>query len=103
MFICVFFLYNLFSFFFFFFQAEDGIRDLTVTGVQTCALPISRGRPTCAGSRRSCLRSGRPFGASRRPETSSGGSAFHVTSSTHTPQKSRFDAGQSRLPFKGPA
>src|SRR6266496_5028304 len=27
--------------FFFFFQAEDGIRDLYVTGVQTCALPIS--------------------------------------------------------------
>src|SRR5438874_2975185 len=26
----------------FFFQAEDGIRDLYVTGVQTCALPISR-------------------------------------------------------------
>src|SRR2546430_17431141 len=36
---------------FFFFQAEDGIRDLTVTGVQTCALPIwanfdSVGSPT---------------------------------------------------------
>src|SRR5207245_5425196 len=30
-----------FLFFFFFFQAEDGIRDATVTGVQTCALPIS--------------------------------------------------------------
>src|SRR2546430_3546764 len=30
-----------FYWFFFFFQAEDGIRDLTVTGVQTCALPIS--------------------------------------------------------------
>src|SRR2546430_7733679 len=30
----------------FFFQAEDGIRDLTVTGVQTCALPI------CANWRR---------------------------------------------------
>src|SRR2546430_10877190 len=30
---------------FFFFQAEDGIRDLTVTGVQTCALPISRFTP----------------------------------------------------------
>src|SRR5207245_4379868 len=28
--------------FFFFFQAEDGIRDATVTGVQTCALPIWR-------------------------------------------------------------
>src|SRR3712207_6979844 len=27
-------------FFFFFFQAEDGIRDIGVTGVQTCALPI---------------------------------------------------------------
>src|SRR5437762_11165757 len=26
----------------FFFQAEDGIRDTSVTGVQTCALPISR-------------------------------------------------------------
>src|SRR5260370_29210614 len=36
---------------FFFFQAEDGIRDSSVTGVQTCALPIcpaqpSRGRGT---------------------------------------------------------
>src|SRR5947208_7763380 len=31
----------MFSFFFFFFQAEDGIRDDLVTGVQTCALPIS--------------------------------------------------------------
>src|SRR5690554_7038401 len=29
------------AFFFFFFQAEDGIRDADVTGVQTCALPIS--------------------------------------------------------------
>src|SRR2546430_12899268 len=31
---------------FFFFQAEDGIRDLTVTGVQTCALPIFAGNAT---------------------------------------------------------
>src|SRR2546422_4661747 len=30
--------------FFFFFQAEDGIRDVAVTGVQTCALPISSRR-----------------------------------------------------------
>src|SRR3712207_7693650 len=29
------------SFLYFFFQAEDGIRDIGVTGVQTCALPIS--------------------------------------------------------------
>src|SRR3989454_3523866 len=33
---------------FFFFQAEDGIRDYKVTGVQTCALPIS-GRPDALG------------------------------------------------------
>src|ERR1017187_10919923 len=39
-------------FFFFFFQAEDGIRDTSVTGVQTCALPIwhrSLGRRRAAG------------------------------------------------------
>src|SRR5437764_2783352 len=41
---------------FFFFQAEDGIRDTSVTGVQTCALPIS---PAFAGAtaspaRRAC-------------------------------------------------
>src|SRR2546422_8099448 len=30
---------------FFFFQAEDGIRDVAVTGVQTCALPICAPRP----------------------------------------------------------
>src|SRR3712207_8186465 len=32
-----------FVLFFFFFQAEDGIRDIGVTGVQTCALPIYAG------------------------------------------------------------
>src|SRR3712207_6870838 len=32
-------------FIFFFFQAEDGIRDIGVTGVQTCALPISADEP----------------------------------------------------------
>src|SRR5258708_13230822 len=38
--IVIFYMY-LFIVFFFFFQAEDGIRDDLVTGVQTCALPIS--------------------------------------------------------------
>src|SRR5438093_5163402 len=38
---CVFFFFfSCFLSFFFFFQAEDGIRDWSVTGVQTCALPI---------------------------------------------------------------
>src|SRR5256884_5805336 len=31
---------SVYMLFFFFFQAEDGIRDVAVTGVQTCALPI---------------------------------------------------------------
>src|SRR5690606_39370564 len=34
----------------FFFQAEDGIRDFHVTGVQTCALPISESRPAIAST-----------------------------------------------------
>src|SRR5947208_3709011 len=36
--------FSRFLYLFFFFQAEDGIRDDLVTGVQTCALPISSGR-----------------------------------------------------------
>src|SRR5258706_7874258 len=47
--------------FFFFFQAEDGIRDWSVTGVQTCALPISS---TSAGTGKS--RSRNSFGRRRR-------------------------------------
>src|SRR5690349_22083308 len=48
----LFFSFELFFFFFFFFQAEDGIRDLYVTGVQTCALPISVSTlPNSAGLR----------------------------------------------------
>src|SRR5256885_4271092 len=38
---------------FFFFQAEDGIRDYKVTGVQTCALPICRAREFIQALRRS--------------------------------------------------
>src|SRR5205085_6569810 len=52
-------------FFFFFFQAEDGIRDLTVTGVQTCALPISF-----------------PSGSARRPGRS--GSATPIPTGTRS-------------------
>src|SRR5712664_4785759 len=57
-------------FFFFFFQAEDGIRDLIVTGVQTCALPISdvRRRPGISGQVR---RRSRARGARRSEEHTS--------------------------------
>src|SRR2546430_3022367 len=40
----------------FFFQAEDGIRDLTVTGVQTCALPICDFRAELEGWLQNTLR-----------------------------------------------
>src|SRR5256886_10627335 len=49
----------------FFFQAEDGIRDLTVTGVQTCALPISY-RASRPGSKPA-----RPVGAAANERTRS--------------------------------
>src|SRR6267378_3752570 len=47
---------------FFFFQAADGIRDLYVTGVQTCALPISPAGVLGGEDRR---RAGVPAGAAR--------------------------------------
>src|SRR5882762_11182070 len=48
---CFFFFFQslIFLICFFFFQAEDGIRDSSVTGVQTCALPISITRESCEG------------------------------------------------------
>src|SRR2546430_14520727 len=49
--------------FFFFFQAEDGIRDLTVTGVQTCALPISGAVTPGSDSARGVQRIARSAGA----------------------------------------
>src|SRR3712207_8558481 len=48
---------KLFAVFFFFFQAEDGIRDIGVTGVQTCALPISRIRCPIPNSLGACTTS----------------------------------------------
>src|SRR5438270_10245186 len=59
---------------FFFFQAEDGIRDLTVTGVQTCALPIWQrpdrtraGRRATASASSGLSRQTRPTTAIRTP------------------------------------
>src|SRR5260221_9003435 len=61
--------------FFFFFQAEDGIRDHCVTGVQTCALPICRSRaplrlvPFCLATEYVCLAAGSKAGGPRRRRT----------------------------------
>src|SRR2546421_5890647 len=66
-------------FIFFFFQAEDGIRDLIVTGVQTCALPISN--------------TGSPQSSSKAVQASPYWSAWPVTrSEEHTSElQSRSD------------
>src|SRR5438105_8436768 len=58
-----------FMFFFFFFQAEDGIRDPLVTGVQTCALPIWPGSARRAGSRRRSKGSAGAARSSASPRT----------------------------------
>src|SRR3712207_9573186 len=68
-----------YSIFLIFFQAEDGIRDIGVTGVQTCALPIS-GRvgghgldpsPSAAGGSLSSSASGSGHTPASRPSASS--------------------------------
>src|SRR2546428_13900184 len=59
--------------FFFFFQAEDGIRDLIVTGVQTCALPILRESRATAFPARAQKR--RPGAAARRVRPARSGRA----------------------------
>src|SRR5256885_6700490 len=71
---------------FFFFQAEDGIRDYKVTGVQTCALPISAA--ACQGMNRSetitskpeagAARYRRPSSTTRRTPPCSSRRAFQV-------------------------
>src|SRR2546430_11746037 len=72
---------------FFFFQAEDGIRDLTVTGVQTCALPIScdpgvRLRARSAGRRPTVLKMARP-----------------VTGSTADRKSTRLNSSHSQISY----
>src|SRR6266700_5303277 len=52
--------------FFFFFQAEDGIRGFHVTGVQTCALPICARWPRAAAGRRRVGWDGVPLGRPTR-------------------------------------
>src|SRR5437764_15021888 len=55
--------------FVFFFQAEDGIRDTSVTGVQTCALPISTCFTAPGSASRTTRRRAPPPGCSSRGST----------------------------------
>src|SRR2546429_3941030 len=79
---------------FFFFQAEDGIRDVAVTGVQTCALPISgsaaTAKPCFTPSDRTSLSRGATatigFPAARIP---------YILLGTTTPSSPRFTVTMS--------
>src|SRR2546430_8638189 len=76
----------------FFFQAEDGIRDLTVTGVQTCALPISFFWPTGLPQLDELLQGGLAKGALTEivsPQQSGGGTFLMCSIFRHAAQEGR--------------
>src|SRR5258706_961471 len=72
--------------FFFFFQAEDGIRDWSVTGVQTCALPISISETGLVGPATVCRdepnRAATTVGTIAQYKPYSGGSPASVANAT---------------------
>src|SRR2546430_13648585 len=63
----------------FFFQAEDGIRDLTVTGVQTCALPICWSNRPMLAPTSTRLGTHQHFGSKRSRETIRGSASRSAT------------------------
>src|SRR5262249_57111445 len=75
---------------FFFFQAEDGIRDWSVTGVQTCALPISAAERMNDGSRKT------EDGKRPRPHASAGGKSPKATASARSEERRVGKEGRSR-------
>src|SRR5712692_9317360 len=90
-------------FFFFFFQAEDGIRDGTVTGVQTCALPILPGAAT--RNRNEAVHANPTLAASnvRQPVQNSRGrsaAGFSKSSSVGTDPLCRYGAS-AQMPSSG--
>src|SRR5207245_5603307 len=102
--------FDMLSFFVFFFQAEDGIRDATVTGVQTCALPIYPTRldpghgssrmfatPAAAASEAGpCTSTPSPARPSGRASTARRGSAAHPTADSRGSSAVSDPAGPSQ-------
>src|SRR5690606_40516414 len=89
--------------FFFFFQAEDGIRDFHVTGVQTCALPIcstsiprssTRWCAPISGDRPACCFSPR---SGRRPASSAGASPARSSRDARARRSTRSEEHTSEL------
>src|SRR2546430_17709492 len=92
--------------FFFFFQAEDGIRDLTVTGVQTCALPICAvrrgsepGRTLGREPRRRCAGSRSAQARAFTIPCSTALDAAPTTRSTTAPSLTNRIVGIARMPY----
>src|SRR5205809_5581271 len=100
------------NFYVFFFQAEDGIRDVAVTGVQTCALPIllalvERPHPravvalalgsTAPRRRDGCNRRGIARSKSGR-QLSTDATQFHNDERPFTPEESRVIPAAFQLP-----
>src|SRR2546429_1226201 len=93
---------RLFGFSVFFFQAEDGIRDVAVTGVQTCALPISlawRHRLSLRGAQR---RSNLPAGGVRCLQYEPAGAcAARCAMKARANRGSRCRSGEGRVGEEG--
>src|SRR3989454_8851419 len=79
---------------FFFFQAEDGIRDYKVTGAQTCALPISRDRaPLWTGRDRLAGPPARPPARRLRTRAGAGDAGHGRRAASRGPRTDLRDAG----------
>src|SRR5256886_10988462 len=88
---------------FFFFQAEDGIRDLTVTGVQTCALPIwahSRAARSVTRLRRTAARA-EPTGETAMTTRSKPRAARSVAARTKRASSSGLKIGRASCRERG--
>src|SRR5205823_14807185 len=89
------------AFVLFFFQAEDGIRDKLVTGVQTCALPISSAIRTSGGVNGGCPHrsrrrsEGNPAPGSTAPGSLGGCFARTTTTSGRLPPRGHTRGGRS--------
>src|SRR2546429_6054659 len=79
---------------FFFFQAEDGIRDVAVTGVQTCALPIFR-LSTSRGRTTPPLRTATRCSAAARP----GGSSSPACRRTRDRKSTRLNSSHGYISY----
>src|SRR2546429_2139811 len=84
-------------FVFFFFQAEDGIRDVAVTGVQTCALPILSGGPTPDPRPGVCGSPGLRAGGGRAWVVSESGTAVRELATCATDSRSVFSSQPARV------